>query len=434
MLNYLRKVIPERSPFRLLYHKVMAVSAAIFYGFPSSRLHVIAVTGTSGKSTTVELIHFLLQNSGRKCGAISTINFHIGEKTNPNTTLRTSLSPWKTQKMLRKMVGQKCKFCVIEVSSHAIDQNRTWGINIDTAVLTNISDNEHLDYHDTFAEYVRTKSEIFRKLNFSSRKPHIQKTIVLNRDDLQYDFFCEFPADKKWTFSRKKRADFQPQNVKFSTQGTVFEMAIPNQKESFSVAIVGAHNLENLVTAIASVAPHGVTLKEVKDSLKKFKGIPGRLETINLDQDFSVIVDFSYKPSALRAVLTTCRDLSDAKIIIVWGGAGGRAESNWRESAKVIHEMADEVIVTTDDPGNTDPRKISKIIRSEIKRKEGEKFFEIEDRYEAIRYALFTAEKNDIVLIAGRGHERTQIIGDQRIDFDDRDVCREILNDLRRKK
>ena len=166
MLNYLRKVIPERSPFRLLYHKVMAVSAAIFYGFPSSRLHVIAVTGTSGKSTTVELIHFLLQNSGRKCGAISTINFHIGEKTNPNTTLRTSLSPWKTQKMLRKMVGQKCKFCVIEVSSHAIDQNRTWGINIDTAVLTNIFDNEHLDYHDTFAEYVRTKSEIFRKLTF----------------------------------------------------------------------------------------------------------------------------------------------------------------------------------------------------------------------------------------------------------------------------
>jgi len=409
----------------------MAISAVAFYGFPSSKLHVIAVTGTSGKSTTVELIHFLLQNSGRKCGAISTINFHIGAETMPNKTLRTSLSPWKTQKLLRSMVRKKCKFCVIEVSSHAIDQNRVWGINFDTAVLTNISDNEHLDYHETFAEYVRTKSEIFRKINFSSRKPHIPKTIVLNRDDPQYDFFAEFSADKKWTFSSKKRADFHPENVELSTQGTVFEMAIPNQKEKFSVPIVGAHNLENLITAIASVVPHGVTLKEIQKSFEKFQGIPGRLETIHLDQDFSVIVDFSYKPSALHAVLKTCRDLSKEKIIIVWGGAGGRAESNWRESAKIINKMADEIILTTDDPGNTDPRQISKIIRLEINRQEGENFFEIEDRYEAIRYAIFTAQKNDIVVIAGRGHERTQVIGAQRINFDDREICREILSDLR---
>ncbi len=433
MLNFLRKTIPDRSPLRLFYHKMMAIMAVVFYRFPSSNLHIIAVTGTSGKSTTVELIHFLLQNCGRECGAISTINFHIGETTIPNKTLRTSLSPWKTQKILREMVNRKCEFCVIEVSSHAIDQNRNWGINFDTAVLTNISDNEHLDYHHTFAEYVRTKSELFRNLNFQKRKPHIQKTIILNRDDLQYDFFSDFSADKKWTFAIKKRADFQPKNIKFSIEKTIFELAIPNEKESFSVPIVGNHNLENLMTAITTVVPNGITLKLIKKSLEKFLGIPGRLESINLDQNFSVIVDFSYKPSALKAVLKTCKDLSKEKTIIVWGGAGGRAESNWRESAQIIHEMADEVIITTDDPGDTDTKKIAKIIRSEIPRKEGENFFEIEDRYEAIRYALFTAQRNDIVIIAGRGHEQTQVIGKQRIDFDDREVCREILNDLRKK-
>jgi UDP-N-acetylmuramoyl-L-alanyl-D-glutamate--2,6-diaminopimelate ligase len=434
MLNFLRKTIPERAALRLFYHKIMAIVATIFYRFPSSNLHIIAVTGTSGKSTTVELIQFLLQNTGRKCGSISTINFHIGEETTLNKTLRTSLSPWKTQKMLRKMVSKKCEFCVIEVSSHAIDQNRTWGINIDTAVLTNISDNEHLDYHGTFAEYVRTKAEIFRKLNFLARKPHIQKTIVLNRDDDQYDFFMDFSADKKWTFSSKKRSDFHPENVKFFIEKTVFDLAIPNEKENFSVPIVGAHNLENLITAIAAVSPNGITLKSIKKALEKFKGIPGRLESINLGQKFSVIVDFSYKPSALRAILKTCKDLSKGKIIIVWGGAGGRAESNWRESAKIIHEMADEVVITTDDPGDTDTREISKIIRSEIPRKEGEDFFEIEDRYEAIRYAIFTAQEKDIVIIAGRGHEQTQVVGKQRINFDDREVCREILNDLHRDK
>jgi UDP-N-acetylmuramoyl-L-alanyl-D-glutamate--2,6-diaminopimelate ligase len=150
---------------------------------------VIGVTGTSGKSTTVELIHYLLQNSGVKTGSISGIQFNIGEKSMHNGTLRTSLRPWHMQKLLRQMVRAKCEFAVIEVSSHALDQNRLWGVAIDTAVLTNIYDLEHLDYHGSFAEYVRSKAKLFRSLNTSYRKPGVPKVSILNRDDDNYEVF-----------------------------------------------------------------------------------------------------------------------------------------------------------------------------------------------------------------------------------------------------
>lgn len=427
MLNILRNIIPERSSLRLTYHKIMAILAVIFYRFPAHRLTVIGVTGTSGKSTTVELIHYLLQGAGKKCGAISTLNFHIGEKESLNETLRTTLSPWQTQKLLRKMVAQDCEYVVLEVSSHAIDQSRLWGVPIDTALLVNISDNEHLDYHKNFAEYVRTKAKLFRTLNFSHRKPGIEKISILNRDDEQFEIFDDFPADKKWTFSTRKPSDIKAYDVKLSAQKTTFTVHLPNHKMPVEVALLGQHNVENLTAAITVATSHGVGHELIEPLLKKFKGIPGRLETVNVGQDFSVVVDFSYKPSALKAVLATLKSMVTGRIIVVFGGAYGRTEANLNECGSLLNELADEIVLTTDDPNDDDPKRIAKAIAKGINRTEGQNYFEIEDRYEAIRYALFSAEKGDCVLIAGRGHEKIQTIGSQKIPFDDKAVAQEIL-------
>ncbi|MCF7846527.1 MAG: UDP-N-acetylmuramoyl-L-alanyl-D-glutamate--2,6-diaminopimelate ligase [Candidatus Gracilibacteria bacterium] len=427
MLGLLRKVFPERSWARLTYHKVSAVVSALWFLLPARKLTVIAVTGTSGKSTTVELIHSLLQAGGKKAGALSTIQFHVGDTILPNHSLRTTLRPWQTQKLLRRMVSVGCTHVVLEVSSHALDQHRTWGIPVDTAVLTNISDNEHLDYHGTFADYVQSKEKLFHSLNLSFRKPHIPKQIILNADDDQYERFAEIPADQHWTFARQGRGDFRPTDVKLSARDMQFTLRVPNHQERVRVPLVGEHNLENLLAAVAAARSAGIDFEALSSTLPSLPGIPGRLETISRGQAFSAVVDFSYKPSALRSVIAALKPLTEGRLIVVWGGAGGRAPSNWSACAQILDAEANEIVLTTDDPGETDPKKIAAHIRQKISREEGTGFFEIEDRYEAIRYALYTAEAGDTVLIAGRGHEGIQKIGKKKIRFDDRDVVREIL-------
>jgi len=429
MLQKLRELIPERSPLRLAYHRYSAMLSALFYRFPGNKMTVIGVTGTSGKSTTVELIHYLLQNSGVKTGSISGIQFNIGDKSMHNGTLRTSLRPWHMQKLLRQMVRAGCEFAVIEVSSHALDQNRLWGVAIDTAVLTNIYDLEHLDYHGSFAEYVRSKAKLFRSLNNSYRKPGVPKVSILNRDDANYEVFQELPADKRWSYSLKKPSEVKAENLELSASGTEFSVRLPNHNLEIKTPIVGRHNIFNLLSAVATVAANGVTVKKIEELLVDFPGIPGRLEPVNAGQDFSVVVDFSYKPSGLQAVLKTLHEMVSGRVICVWGGLVGRSldEAYCAESVRIIEQNADEFVLTTDDPLNDNPKEIAKLIRSNMSRAEGDNFYEIEDRYEAIRYAIFIAEPGDCVVIAGRGHEKEQTIGDKKIPFDDRVVAREVL-------
>ncbi len=194
------------------------------------------------------------------------------------------------------------------------------------------------------------------------------------------------------------------------------------------VPVVGAHNLENILAAMAVAMNIGIPLPDIAKILEDFPGVPGRLESIDVGQDFAVIVDFSYKPSALQAVLTTLREMADGRIIVVWGGTVNRAKENLHECGKALDTHADEIVLTTDDPGHDDPKVIAKTVKEAIKRKEGDNFFDIGDRYEAIRYAIFIAQPGDVVLVAGRGHEKVQQIGSKAIQFDDRDVCREILS------
>ncbi len=429
MLNLIRKLLPERSPLRLIYHKYSAVLAAIFFRFPSHQIKVIAVTGTSGKSTTVELIHYLLQNSGIKTGSISGIQFQIGDEKSHNSTLRTTLRPWHTQKLLRQMVRAGCEYAIVEVSSHAIDQDRLWGVDFDTAVLTNIYNNEHLDYHKSYAEYVRTKAKLFKSLNSSYRKPNVPKVMILNADDDNFDLLNEIPADRKWSYSLQRPSEVRAENLNLEPHGSKFKVKLPNYELNIDTPIVGRHNIMNVLAAISTVAANRVEVNQIEKLLERFPGIPGRLEPVNEGQNFSVVVDFSYKPSGLEAVLKTLQEMVKGRVICIWGGVGRRNldENYYAESAKIIHQYADEIILTTDDPYEDNPKTIAGIIKKHLPRTEGKNFFEIEDRFEAIRYGVFTAEKHDCVLLAGRGHENMQTIGSTSIAFDDRIVAREIL-------
>jgi UDP-N-acetylmuramoyl-L-alanyl-D-glutamate--2,6-diaminopimelate ligase len=427
MRKALRKAVPDRSPLRKSYHKIMAMVAAVTRGFPANQLRVIAVTGTSGKSTTCELIHYLLQQSGIPTGMIATTQIRIGDQVIPNPTLRTTLRPSLTQKYLKQMVKNGIRYVVIEVSSHALDQNRLWGINIDTAVITNIFDNEHLDYHGTLDDYIKTKASLFKSINTFTRKTNVPKMAILNRDDAHFAEFNQHPADKKWTFARKGPGDIRAENIVYQEGKIEFTLRLPNEKIQLEAPLMGVHNLENVLTAITVAISHGVDPKTVQSILKEFPGAPGRLEYIDLGQEFSVVVDFTYKPSALQSVLGMLKKLIKGKLIVVWGPAGGRSQENLQESTSIIHQHTDQFILTTDDPGDTNPKLLAQICRQALPRREGEGFFEIEDRYEAIRYAVLTAQPGDLVLIAGRGSESIQKIGTKEIHFDDREIAREIL-------
>jgi len=433
MLNQLRDLIPERSPLRLLYHKAMAIFAAVWWRFPGYRLKIIGVTGTSGKSTTVELIHYLLENSGVKSGAISGIQIQVGDQKYQNASLRTTLRPWETQKWLRKMVSAGCEFAIIEVSSHAIDQHRLWGVPFDTALLTNLYDNEHLDYHEDFADYVRTKSKLFKSLNYSYRKPAVPKVTILNKDDDNFEIFKELSADRQWSYSISRPADVGAQDLILDGNGSQMGVKLPNHHLDIKTPIIGRHNIQNLLAAITAVAANGVAVDKIEKLLEEFPGIPGRLEPVNEGQDFSVVVDFSYKPSGLEAVLETMNNIVDGRLLVVWGAVGNREARHRTESAKVLDVKADELILTTDDPYMEDPKQIANHVKEGLSRGEGDRFWEIEDRYEAIRYAVYAAQPGDCVLIAGRGHETVQTIGTKKIDFDDRVVVREILQFAQKK-
>jgi len=273
-------------------------------------------------------------------------------------------------------------------------------------------------------------------LNSSYRKPNVPKIMVLNGDDTNFELLNEIPADRKWSYSLQKSSEVRGENLELRPNGSTFKVELPNYKLNIDTPIVGRHNIMNVLAAIATVAANQVEVNKIEKLLKKFPGIPGRLEPVNEGQNFSVVVDFSYKPSGLEAVLQTLQEMVKGRVICVWGGVGRRNldEDYYKESAKIIHQYADEIILTTDDPYEDNPKKIAQIIRKHLPRTEGENFFEIEDRYEAIRYGIFTAEEHDCVILAGRGHENQQCIGNATIDFDDRIIAREILQFAKKKK
>lgn len=427
MIKYLRSKISDRNPLRLLYHKIMAIVAAIYYRFPSRYLHVIGVTGTKGKTTTTNLAAAVLMEAGYKVGMSSTVNFRVGERTWANGTKITTLGPFFLQKLLREMVDEHCTHAVLEVSSHAILQNRVWGINFDTAIFTNITE-EHVDYHGGFDNYLRTKGLLFHGLNRSGRKPRIQKVSILNKDDPNFSYFDQFLVDKQYTFGKQQGTCFA-KNIELLPSGSKFELHVPNNHANVHLKIPGEFNVYNALAAATVGLANNINIQTVKDALEKASAIPGRYEAIDAGQNYNIVVDYAHTAESLDSLLSLYKDLTPGKLYVVFGATGGGRDKKKRSKmGAAAHKHADVIIVTDDDPYEENEWKIIEDVCVGIDRKEGENLWKIPNREEALKLALTLAKEGDTVIVAGKGAEELQMLRGTSIEWDDRKVIRNLLS------
>lgn len=425
-LNFFRRTIPDTHPLRLFYHKFVAMLAALIYRFPANRLHVIAITGTKGKTTTTHLITDVLREAGYKVGMASTVGFRVGDEYWNNTTKSTTQGRLYLQKLLRRIADERCTHAVLEVSSHAILQHRLWGVAVDTAVITNIGE-DHLEYHGGFDNYLRTKGLLFSRLNRSKRKPRIPKVSIMNIDDPHFAYFDQFVADRKYTFGLKGGTCIAT-NIELSPQGSKFTLKIPNHTLEINIKLPGAFNIMNALAAVAVALANNIQPEIMKKALANTQPVPGRYETVAVGQPFTVIVDYAHTEESLRNLLEFYRPLTKGKLWLVFGATGGgRDKAKRSKMGAIADSLADNIIVTDDDPYEEEEWSIIEDIRPGIQRQEGQGVWFIPTRREAIQFALNFAQPNDTVLIAGKGAETIQMIHGTSIPWNDRQVVTELL-------
>jgi UDP-N-acetylmuramoyl-L-alanyl-D-glutamate--2,6-diaminopimelate ligase len=400
--------------------QAMAEAARVFYQNPSARLKMIGLTGTNGKTTAAFLIKNILDAAGLEAGLIGTVIYKIGTRIIPAT--RTTPEVIDLQQMLDQMVTAGCRSAVMEVSSHALSQKRTWGIDFDAAVFTNLT-HDHLDYHKTMEKYFQAKSLLFKQLNRGQKKA----VALINIDDPHGEALLKMPELKTtvFTYGLNEKADVRALNVQLASKGSVFDVVSPWGKVKISLRLPGRYNVSNALAAFSVCAALGGDPVMIARVLPQIIFIPGRLEEIETGRGFQVFVDYAHTEDALRNVLTTLREISKGRIITVFGCGGNRDAKKRPWMGSVAEQMADYVIITSDNPRREDPNVIISQILAGCKTRD--KVEVVPDRYEAIAHALSLAHAGDVVLVAGKGHENYQEFANTIIPFDDRQVVRECL-------
>ncbi len=467
ILAYVKKLIPKKLFKKLqpIYHYVFNFLAAVVYGFPSNKLIVVGVTGTTGKTTTTFMIAEMLKNAGVKVGYTSTAMFGDGETERLNDKKMTMLGRMFTQNMISRMVRNGCEVAIIETTSEGAVQFRHRFINYDMMVFTGIYP-EHIESHGSFENYKKAKIEIFKHLKICGKKDlnllngseeKIKKTSIIDGDDEFAGEFLEPWAEEKIVFRNVAEAvvcrhttsgensrveNFQPLqdndvsfvNYKFreiNNVGVKFDF----DGEEIQMKILGDFNSKNATIAGAVGLALGLNKRQIRSGLEKVVGIPGRLERIDEGQDFTVIVDYAFEPVAVGKLYDMVGNLDHEKIIHVLGSAGGGRDMARREIlGKLAGEKADFVIVTNEDPYDEDPMEIIKMVADgarNVGKVEDDNLFLIEDRGEAIEKAIGLAREGDVVLITGKGSEQAIVVGNGRkVMWDDRDVVREVLRKM----
>lgn len=384
-----------------------------FYNHPTKSLCMIGITGTNGKTTTAYLVRAILGEESS--GLIGTIEYLLGKTSLPASY--TTPDVVTNFKMLAKMRDHQIKNCVMEVTSHGLVQNRVASIDFDYAIFTNITQ-DHLDYHKTFENYVQAKAKLFEGLTED-------KTAILNADSDQMDAMKKNCQAKIVTFGISKPADYQAKDVKLHPHGTEFTLSLGDKTLPIKTNLVGQFNVYNTLAAIAVAHQKGMDLKTIQSKVKTFIAPKGRLEPVQNDRGLQIYVDFAHTEDALKNVLLTLKQIQHKKLITVFGCGGDRDLEKRPLMGRVVSELSDLTIVTSDNPRTEDPQKICQEILKGCSRK-NEVLVEV-DREEAMQKALSLAESGDILLVAGRGHETQQIIGHKRIDFNDKEVLERLL-------
>jgi len=418
--------------------RALGILAKNYFGNPSAALTVIAVTGTSGKTTTTYLLESIFSGAGFNCGVLGTVNYRFNDTLYPapNTTPES----YEMQKILREMADGGVTHVIAEVSSHAIDLKRVDDCDFDLGVFTNLS-SEHLDYHLTMESYYQAKKRLFAEVLPKSKKKHLRKMIV-NADDKWGKRILDEVAAPALTYGFGQTCDVKIGAYRLSLDGIDASLDLNGETISVHSALIGKFNLYNIAAAAAASVVLGLPPAVIRSGVEKLSSVPGRLEKIGTSFGAYVFVDYAHKPDALTQVLQNLSQLKQKKIITVFGCGGNRDRLKRPMMGQAATHYSDLTIITSDNPRREDPMAIIQEIEQGVDREkiqkvpagdlrafsEGRLYTVIPDRRRAIETAVFSAKPGDIILIAGKGHEDYQILGDQKIDFDDRVVAREFLS------
>jgi UDP-N-acetylmuramoyl-L-alanyl-D-glutamate--2,6-diaminopimelate ligase len=401
----------------------LADFAATFYGHPGRKLKLAAVTGTNGKTTTTFLIKHICENAGLRCGLIGTVRYEIGERVLP--AIRTTPESLDLQELLAQIVNAGCKAAAMEVSSHALAQDRTRGLEWNVAVFTNLTQ-DHLDFHGTMKSYFESKMKLFTGLG--SQKKKRKPVAIVNLDD-RYGEQLVDKIDKcvaVITYGMGMRSDFRASNYRVESSGTSYQLDAGGKSYLVRVPLIGRFNVTNSVAALAAANALGINLRDAVFSLGRSPQVPGRLELVQAKRQFQVFVDYAHTPDALANVLKTLRELEPHRLIAVFGCGGNRDRQKRPLMAETVDRHADYAIITSDNPRKENPDTIVAEIEKGFRSTHYEK---IVDRTQAINHAIELARPRDIVLIAGKGHENYQEFADHTIPFDDIQVARRAIED-----
>jgi len=399
----------------------LADLSAAFYGYPARKLKLAGITGTNGKTTTTFLIQHICEKAGVRCGLIGTVRYQLGERVLP--AARTTPESLDLQELLAQIANAGCRAATMEVSSHALAQDRTRGLEWDVAVFTNLTQ-DHLDFHGTMKNYFESKLKLFTQL--ASQQKKRKPVAVINIDD-RYGEQLLGKIDKSIsliTYGMGVRADFRASNYRMEFGGTSYQLDARGKSYLVRIPLIGRFNVANSLAALAAANAMGIGVREAVLSLGKSPQVPGRLEMVPAKRQFQIFVDYAHTPDALLNVLKTLRELEPRRLIVVFGCGGNRDREKRPLMAQVVDLNADYAIITSDNPRKEDPAAIISQVERGFRSSHYEKII---DRAEAIARAIALAQQRDIVLIAGKGHETYQEFADHTVPFDDIQVARRAL-------
>jgi UDP-N-acetylmuramoyl-L-alanyl-D-glutamate--2,6-diaminopimelate ligase len=399
--------------------EALATVSCIFYGKPSSSLKVIGITGTNGKTTTSYLIKSMLEAWNRKTGLIGTIQYMIGEKS--FDAVHTTPEAPEFQALMLEMLNDRCDYVVTEVSSHALAQKRVDGTIFRVAIFTNLT-RDHLDYHKDMATYFAAKKRLFSELLDSNGSS------VINFDDSWGKRLIGLSSGQVFTYGLEPGADLRATDIRESFNGLEFNLTLRG-KEKYRIesSLMGVTNVYNILSASAALFSLGAPWELIIEGIRRAEPARGRFEKVDAGQNFLAVVDYAHTPDALERLILTARRISTGKIILVFGCGGERDTGKRPEMGVIATNLSDMVIITSDNPRSEKPEEIIR----QIEKGAGRRNYVIEpDRREAIRKAVANAGENDIVLVAGKGHEEFQEINGKKYDFSDRDVLEYMIKEL----
>ena len=414
------ETLPENLDEKITYLKVENSSKTLgqivsnFYGNPSEKLNLIGITGTNGKTSVTTLLFDIFKNLGFKSALISTVENRISDETFPST--HTTPDVISLNKILAEAVEKKCEYCFMEVSSHGIDQNRTEGLHFKIAGFTNIS-HDHLDYHKTFDNYIKTKKRFFDELSFDA-------IAITNLDDKNGNVMLQNTKAYRKTYALKTMADFHGKLLEADFNGMLLNF---NGKE-FWTTLSGKFNVYNLLLAFAVTTECGFHEDDILQAISKLERVKGRFETLKSDGGIFFIIDYAHTPDALENILDSINEIrtKNERVITVFGCGGDRDHAKRPEMGKIATRKSTLAIITSDNPRTENPTDIIKEIEAGVEPQNFSKYTTIPDRKEAIKMAIKFSEPKDIILIAGKGHEDYQEINGVKHHFDDRETVLEL--------